>query len=519
MADSEKSMARPWNILRCLHLWKPSDREWGYDLLTASALRIANQQKGCEPEELRIFVKEVMRKLSLPEFLDGPVYDELDEAWTIYFEETIRKYYTFLQAVNIMAHAAFAVILLILAIVLRYCNSQSFFVTLGKGTVRLVLTHGMVAALALLTLHKVNSSKWATDIASGKAWMRPFPLLEEIARNESYAMIASGITTLPRRFDILVGTRLNTRSIGAYQRWLDYHPGNRIFDEYVNAYGGERFREIWRGESLPSTLSEKIVETGFNMLHIHRSGRFLEQDYRTGDWREMNPSESKNYIQMRLFVGSRDTLLGDVKQEVDYIFDEYRHGLPRKYRSMSWYSQLYLADLSRKLFTAWPKRIVEKKKTKKDGDKTVDNFARFQIADPPKHQSASALDKKGVREFLNGKSYPAFHFGEEVEYMERNEKFQLFGGTVIDVSKYGGGYDIAFYGDHVSKVSSIKHNVNRRLIITRGPMAEGARVMAKYGNQFYPGRINFIAADGSADIDFDDGDKEENIPMWEYYFV
>ncbi|KAL3922731.1 MAG: hypothetical protein SGARI_006383, partial [Bacillariaceae sp.] len=89
MADSVTSMARPWSILKCLHLWKPRDRQWGYDLFTASALRIANGQKGCEPEELEIFVKEVMRGFGLPEFLDGRVNLDSDNAWLIYFRETI----------------------------------------------------------------------------------------------------------------------------------------------------------------------------------------------------------------------------------------------------------------------------------------------------------------------------------------------------------------------------------------------------------------------------------------------
>ncbi|KAG7362019.1 phytanoyl-CoA dioxygenase family protein [Nitzschia inconspicua] len=515
MADSAISMARPWNILRCLHLWKPSDREWGYDLLTASALRIANQQKGCEPHELTIFVEEVMRKFGLPEFLDGTVDDEMDEAWTIYFRETIHNYLTFLQAVNIVVHGTFAIILLLSAIILHFTKRQSFLTTVGKGTKRLLLTHGLVIALTLFTLRKVQSTKWATGITSGKSWMRPFPSIEDTARQESDVMVASGMTTLPRRFDVLVGSRLNTRSIGAYQRWLDYHPGNRIFDEYIHTYGGKRFREIWRGESFPKSLAENVVETGLNMLKTHRSGRFLDQDYRSGDWREMNSLESKEYIQMRLFVGPRNTLLGVLKQEVDYMVDEYRHGWQRNYKSMSWYSQLYLTQLSRRLFTAWPRRIREKKNVTKE---TVDKFQRFRIPKPPKHLSASIRDDKGIRDFLMGRSYPAFHFGEEVEYMEPDERFQLFGGTVTEVSKYGGGYDVAFYGDHVSKMSSIKHNLDRKLVITRGPMAEGAKVMAKVDGSYYPGRIFFISADGSADVEFDDGDYVENIPYWEFYF-
>lgn len=486
-------------------------------MLTASALRIANQQKGCEPEELEIFVEEVMRKFGLPAFLDGGIFTDLEDAWTIYFEQTINNYYTFLQAVNVIAHGTFAILLLILALALHFSKRQSFVTTLGKSSKRVLLTHGLVVALTFFTLKKVQSTKWATDISSGVAWRRPFPLPEDIARNASDAVVASGITTLPRRFDVLVGTRLNTKSIGAYQRWLDYHPGNRIFDEYVNTYGGKHFREIWRGESLPSSLAKNVADTGFKMLDVHRSGRFLDQDYRTGDWREMNELESKQYIQMRLFVGPRSSLLGSIKQEVDYMFDDLRYGLPREFKSMSWHSQQYLTQLSRTMFTAWPRRVKTRKAAKKAPKKPVDQCKRHRIANPPKHESASVLDETGIRDFLMGRSYPAFHFGEEVEYMERYEKYQVFGGTVIEVSKYGGGYDVAFYGDHVKKVSSIKHNLDRKLVITRGPMAEGARVMGKVDDSYYPGVIELISADGTADIAFYDGDFA-TVASWEYYF-
>ena len=259
MADSATSMARPWSILRCLHLWKPSDRQWGYDLFTASALRIANGQKGCEPEELAIFVKEVMRGFGLPQFLDGRVILESDDAWLIYFRETIHNYFTFAQAVNVVAHASFLVILVLLASVMHVSERQSFATTMLKGVKRLLLTHGMVVAMALGVLFSVRSSEWARDIRTGKAWMRPFPFYDDVWRGDDNSMVVSGVTTLPSRFDVLAGSRLNARSIGAYQQWLDYHPGNRLFNEFVRAYGGEKFRAIYRGESLSSDLAHEVV--------------------------------------------------------------------------------------------------------------------------------------------------------------------------------------------------------------------------------------------------------------------
>jgi hypothetical protein len=497
-------------------LWKPRDRQYGFDLFTASALRIANGQKGCEPEELAIFVTEVMRGLGLPKFLDGTVNLENENAWLVYFRETIHNYYTFFQAVNVLAHGFFVVVVVLLASVLHVFERQSFGTSVVKSVKRLLWTHGLVVALTLGVLYAVRSSQWAQDISSGKSWMRPFPYYEDVWRRDDDEMVVSGSTTLPSRFDVLVGTRLNARSIGAYRYWLDYHPGNQLFNEYIDKYGGRRFRSIYKGESLPATMAGEVIEAGKNIITKRRRARFLGQDYRTGDWREMNDSESRMYIQMRLFVGSRDTLLGTLKEEIDYLFDEYRHGVKRKALSMSWRSQLFLTDLAKRLFTAWPGRVEEKKE---DGKKSSNVFRLYHIPAAPHHYSANERDKRGIRSFLNGKSYPAFQFGQEVEVVHAEGGYQVYGGTVTEVSKYGGGYDVAFYGDHVEKISSIKYNLQRELIITRGPMKEGARIITRQNKEWNSARILYVSPDGYVDVEFMlDGKVRENIPPWRYYF-
>jgi hypothetical protein len=297
---------------------------------------------------------------------------------------------------------------------------------------------------------------------------------------------------------------------------LDYHPGNRIFDEYVNTYGGQFFHSVVNGKSFPKTLAGQIIENGVDMMKKHYNSRFLEQDYRTGDWRVMNRRETETYIQMRLFVGT-DNLFASLKKEIDVMMDEFRFGLSRDYLSMSWQSQLHAASLGRILFTAWPRRMdVDKPKTQKKGVKSL--CPTPFLPTPPKHNSARVTDKNGVRDFLMGRSYPAFQFGDEVDFLDADNDFELYPGTIIGISK-NGGYDIAFYGESVSTQGTVRRGVLRPLIITRGGLAEGTRIMANHMGKgvYYSGTIMLILADGSVTIEYDDGDEEEGIPFWEYH--
>jgi len=229
-------------------------------------------------------------------------------------------------------------------------------------------------------------------------------------------------------------------------------------------------------------------------------------------------------------------LLSSLKEEVDVLLDEYRFGITRKYLSMSWQSQLFLADQGRKLFTTWPGRMDERKSSwmplKKDDDKYVEHSTRtrtnaktntnFQprsyLPRLPVHSSAAYLVDSGVRSFLLGGSYPSFYFGQEVYYdcvVDGNNEH--FAGTIIGVSN-SGGYDIAFYGEDVETLGSVQKGIQRKSITPREPVKEGTRVMANYmGNgNYFPATVMFVLPDGSVDLVYDDGDEEQAVQYYRY---
>ena len=603
MTDAASSLKRPWNILRCLHLWKSSDRQWGYDLFTATTLRIANAQQGGEPSDLEIFIDNVMTPIHYPERLQGTIDYESDEAWQIYLRETISNTYGSLKKVNYVGHIGFVLFWLVVTSISYLYNRLSkqrtqeqqqqqqhhqeqqqhpIFLTVFKnGARRLAWTHGSVIFLGLYTWYTVKNSKWATDIDSGKTLMRPFPVAEFIDNDPG---VQGGLTTLPRRSDVLIGTRFDTKSIGAYRKWLDYHPGNRIFDEFVDSYGGKFYHSLLynnvnsninnsslplssssSSSLLPVSLTEQLSATALHMIQEQHSGRFLMQDYRTGDWKILDSDEVKTYVRTRLFIGGDGTVWAALKEETNMLLDQYRFGLKRKTRSMSWNSQLFLADLSKYLFAPAASFPSQKETMTITAEKTTMMATTARILSSSSRLSSTfhpqfnlpqmksihstpaiSLDENGVRSFLLGKSLTPLHVGKEIYCMAWKEKdsgddddydggegddededegedegaFALYPGIVTGIStEEDVGYDIAFYDDGVQSLGVIDYsNVPRDLLMVREPTTEGSRVEVQDIDEgYFTGIILLVLADGTVDVKYDkDGRVVTNIPITRY---
>lgn len=557
MKDAGSSMQWPWNILRCLHLWKPSDREWGYDLFTATSLRIANSQMGGQPSDLKSLIENVMIPLKFPKWLQGTIDFQSDFAWQIYLQETIRNTYVYLIRINYILHLGFILFLLTVVSISYLYNhvvkqrSQQQHLALRSvlqgNAWRLGGTHGFVFVMGLFIWYKIRSSKWATDIDSGTTLMRPFP--PQFINNDH--SVKGGSTTLPRRSDVLIGTRYNTRSIGEYRKWLDYHPGNRIFDKFAALHSGAFYRQSLQASknqidkiddsndtTFLSSLPELLSSSALEMMKKH-GGRFLMQDYRTGNWKVMSDDESKSYVQTRLFIGY-GTVLESLKEEIDILLDKYRFGVSRKTRSMSWNSQLYLADLSGQLFT--PASFLKRKVTTSTGASSLSSGAFLSSMVSPK----SFLSKLQRSDLTLTNSLDALYAGTEIYYIDDNEDdFHLYPGIIVGISVDENNedddakddyarYDIALYYEGVQALGMIEqHNVPLKLLLIRQPIIEGSRVEVRYGGNdhgdddydddnetarnFIEGVVLLVSADGAINVKFDhDGSEITNIPVSEY---
>jgi hypothetical protein len=513
---------------------------------------------GGEPADLSGVIDNVMEPLQYPEWLQGAIDYDDDYAWQIYMKGTIRKTSQFLFKANIYGHIGLVAFLAIASIlghlynkllVRPTANNESQRSVVGtvfaSGAKRLLLTHSSILALGCYVWYvTICSSRWAIDIDSGKTYMRPFPT-NPIFRYEDPGVLGLQ-STLPRRSDVLIGTRMNTKAIGAYHTWLNYHPGNRVFDQFIEANGGiggfyhsvvPRDASNQTTSELSSGLSESLENMGFDLVtKQHGGGRFVMQDYRSGDWMVLTEAESRDYIKKRLLIGGRyDTALGVIQEEINELLDTQRFGFPRRFSSMSWISQLFLFDLSKEVFSTKVDRDARKTRRQTGlfsalypSPSIVPSQSGYRLPkwEPIAPTVSSAKDKDGNRSFLIGKSTPAFRPGMEIYLVAKNEadEVDIFPGTVIDLAykkRPRDGYckfELALEEEGIAELDTVQvTNIHRSRIKPRKPIMSGDRVAVNLEDGYYAGTVLLVLADGSIDVLYDsDGEIDEGIRIEQY---
>ncbi|CAJ1923193.1 unnamed protein product [Cylindrotheca closterium] len=519
LADAAISMASPWNMLRCLHLWKAKGREWGYDLFTAATLRIANQQLGCEPGDLEGLLN-VLAKHGFPGWLDGTIDLEHEEAWQIYLGETVELTLAFLIKANAVAIALYLVMCLGPSLTGR-SGSRSPTRSFSGNLLLLFRTYGIAIALGWFALNKVQSSPWARNISAGKTLMRPFPVAKDVMRDDP--SVVKGPTTVPLRTDVLVGTRLASKTIGVYSRWHDFHPGNRKFMKDVSAFGGKFFRSL---ETSFPILADTVVQGAMQDIQ-YDNGRFLQQDYRTGDWRLMSEAESLEYIRMKLFFGT-NTVEAAIKGEIDYLLGDYRFGFARL-MAMSKISQTRLQALEKLLtrthhneeFSTSRRRlasfssVTEKSKSqlKIDVASVVTPSCERVLEDD---RASTNLFKDFNKELPELRPYSEvnWHYTEDSE----DEVGELIPATIL--SLYDDEYaEIALYGEWAYEFDSEPViEVPIRELSPRIQPVEGLPVRGNYLRlgDWWGGKIQNVRPSGRITILYEDGDSENETELDQY---
>ncbi|KAL3926570.1 MAG: hypothetical protein SGBAC_013423 [Bacillariaceae sp.] len=518
LADAATSMVSPWNILRCLHLWKAKGREWGYDLFTAATLRIANQQLGCEPHDLEGLLN-VLAKNGFPEWLDGTIDLDHPHAWQIYLRETIDITLAFLIKANKISVAVYLVIFLGASATGR-SGSRSPTRSFSGSVLLLFRTYGIAISLGWLALNNIRSSPWARNISAGKTLMRPFPVAKDVMRDDP--SISKGPTTVPLRTDVLVGTRLASKTIGVYSRWHDFHPGNRKFMMDVSAFGGKFFRSLQL--SFP-ILADTVVQGAMKDIQSD-NGRFLQQDYRTGDWRLMSQSDALKYIRMRFFLGTK-TVESVIKDEIDYLVGDYRFGFARL-TAMSKISQTHLqaveklfitthhseeASTSRRRLTSFSAVAEESKSQLKTATGFVAKPSCKRLLEENKRSTNLFADPNKEVTELRPLMEVNWNWSESDE-----EDGEQIPATIVSIFDDGHA-EIALYGEWAHEFQEepvIEVPMNE--LTPRIQPVEGLRVRGNYGRggEWFGGKIQNVRPSGRISILYDDGDVEDETELDQY---
>lgn len=341
LKNASVSMAYPFSLLRSMGVWKPPNANWGWDWASVASLRISNSENGYHYDDLEDFVDYHPLATLLPSFLHGSVTHY--GGWEVYFFETIKNVKIFV----LMAYAVFFVAVFSLTLFLNVVQGgkrnllRSFFF-------RVVFIHIMITFFGCLAWSRIQKTQFAMSVDSDTILAQPF-LPEPKAGKGSTTSILDhavseelGPTTFPRRDDILFGKRHDSKHIGFYLNFLNYHPGNMSWREIL-----EINHELYHSYSkLPSVFQNQIVS--FLEREVKRSGRMLRQDD-YGYWTILSEADIKKEVRKGLRIGT-ETLLSCLDKEVAILAASVRDGrFMRPYNAMKKVSKKRIQDLGRKL--------------------------------------------------------------------------------------------------------------------------------------------------------------------------
>lgn len=492
MLDPMTSMGKPFSILRSIGLYKPSTRNWGYDLVTSVFQRFCNDQMEWEDLDDRFLPK--LDQLKFPEWLRGKSNMGRGQrwGWQLFYTETLAKTYEFVRNVAVAVHGGYAVIVLGIAIGASICNKKGEAV-LFTASKRLLVTHGIMLLCTLKLLRDVRNSKWGINALNGRLLRRPFAPKMDLFHSDEGRAVSRGPTTYPTKDDVLLGSRFDAPFLGSYDDWLRYHTGNDVFLEATSELAP--FYRTYRG--LDPVFGHSIEESVLQVVK-ERDGRFLQQDFRSSDWRLLSDEEVNLVIREELMVQSSEAL-SQVRKTLRYFVADWRFGLLRQ-TPMSRLSQLMLTQLERKLVESPIKQRNDntRKASSKSTRRLLSNASTLQR---PK------VEKKRSRPSVPTKAEPAeFKVGSLVWAEIDALQWKWHPGVVDYYDEDSGTFSVSLEeGDYVDEIGP-------EYLRKRVPLVEGDRLtgcMEPVLNDCWEGRVDRVMADGDIMMAFDDGDYGE----------
>lgn len=508
------SMRHPFSLWRCLSLWKPVDANWGYDLITSGFMRFANEQLEYDDFGDRFLPR--LDQIGFPEFLRGRHLSDTTqlETWTVFIKETIDNVYNFLRTANLYVHGAY------LGFAFLWTVGWAFFQRkdsrgrsggslLRRATLRLTATHCLLLALGFGLWSAVRMSQWGQSISSGRALMRPFPTVDRITDAEA-STVTMGLTTVPTRYDVLIGTRFDAEFLGSYNKWLDFHPGNAAYREATAKYASS----FSASKTLGPVFSRSIVQMIIDEIKA-QDGRFLQQDFRTGVWRVLTEVEVLETVAGDL-VAQGNEAVAAVRTAADWMMALNRFG-PRRGTPMARSTQLLLWNLKRRFLRVdtWlppsPSNLTKKKST------LVNLRRRRSLPVTPKRASISRMLQLPRRLDLMPsaiKDRSEIKVGSLIwAWFEDSDEW--FPGTVMSADDNLEWFDIAFEDSSWSDAIHISE-LHKFQAITEGVGVAGCFAKDGGPEDCFPGTVFRVFPCGHAYISFYDGDRLL-LPPTQYY--
>lgn len=482
--DAQRSMVKHFSILRCLGLWKPKNRNWGYDLVTSAMMRMANGQMGVHWSELPDFIDTVIDRIGIPKLLQGPVLKN-NRAWETYLRDTTKNCLIILEIINLVVLSTYGVAILLVSFKTRKRRH------ITRAFLGLAFTHVFPALVLYRVQRRIEFSRWGQDVKLGRILNEPFDV--EVMEMEDLSL-STGPTTLPEKEDVLIGSRFDSYFLGAYDRWLDYHPGNAAFRLAIAHYAPFVKSFVGLPDIFLETLTDSILET--------TRGRFLEQDWRNGQWRRLTESDTKKHVGLVLNLASKDFLRA-LHKCISLQLAHYRFDAPVRHTILGYKSRDNLLTWRKLLFESADKNIAAMPLVPRQPEFKVKSIV--QIIPQRQIPTVEPYTYQHHR-WRHPPLPPASLITGETVAVNYDGKGQWFRGSI-------GGLDgetcQVNYED-----GETQGQVSMDIIRRYRPLEEGALVTADYGESgvLYPGLVKKVMPSGNVDILYDDGSLKRNVP-------
>ncbi|GFH48196.1 hypothetical protein CTEN210_04672 [Chaetoceros tenuissimus] len=555
--SSESRMVQPWTTLRSLGVYKPKEYQWGWDWITQQSMRLANGDIGYADEsQFQAMVDNIrgfLPNIFNVEISRGMGYKEYFQSMTERFKDVLTK-------IALWASGVYVVISLFLSLLLHVVLSRNkHFGSPIKGAMRSIwrvaMLDAVVVCIGYLLICRTDNSDWAKAIRSKTLYSSAFLSVPQIIEEKPFAVLS--------RKDMLISDRLDFKNLGSLSDMLDFHGGNVMFRSIIS--GGSKIVQNLTPEEV-EMLVEDVVDG------LRREGTRLLLQNHNADWVELSVEDAKAYTKQYLFLETNNAVKA-IHRESRYLESSFKYGLKYKGAMAQRYGPALVKNLTKSIldnagvpyFDPYPlsgNSLNNPKSSssamKKEMPKPFGK-PRFTLLYPHRsislQRTTSSIPKKiqvgkggmlKVGDIVEAKyqgAFNEFYKGQIVSVQE---------GSIVDVLYSDGEIDKGLDQSHVKafvpyyegESVEVKRSTDGAFLpaVVTGIISEtaiyvrmndnnkrrrvdhsnvrrvkqfkvGDPVFAPFNNsgEFFPAKIVKENADGTVNLLFDDGDKENNV--------
>ena len=501
LKNAQVSMSFPFSMFRSIGIWKPHDANWGYDWVTSTALRVSNSENGYTYDDLEDFALESELGQSIPRFLHGGVDEE--GSWRVYIEETISNFRSLFSALYIAGVTAY----LLLVFTLDFTESFRRRRVLSALT-RFVVINLAVIYLAFKAAEVVKETQFCKSVHSNTIYSRPFLPRSSLTLKNIDSSEKQLPTTVPMRSDVLFGNRYDSKHIGNYANFLDYHPGNKDlrqqYDEYADTYISY--------SGLPSQFQNEIIDRINSKFD-----RFLSQN-EFGEWTLMEEQDKWNEIDHGLIFSQPSMgLMKALDKEVAILLASARFGTlirsSRVMKKIALKSLKYFRDnVIRKVVKHQP---TDEKLTRRQTEINGDRFVTPSLFHLPNEKSLKGTSSTKSKRNSIPKSNPAeanFKLGDHVLFNYQGSGYWLNGHIIYKEHGNYGYVERKFDDGLIERSSVVMKNLKPYVPLVEGQdVAFVARECVTCPNDYIPGSIRRVYPEFSYDVEYESGEVDTRI--------